>query len=59
MTKKDYELIAAALAEARPPPHEHLQDVRWEKIVRTLAVTFKYDNPKFNIAEFCAKCGGR
>lgn len=59
MTKKDYELIAAALAESRPKPNEHVQDVAWEKVVRTLAITFKYDNPKFDIGKFCAACGGR
>lgn len=58
MTRKDYVLLAVALAATRPAKSEHMQDVQWEKDVRGIAVALKRDNSAFDLARFCTACGG-
>lgn len=57
MTRKDYILIAKALAASRPPGVDH--DRVWENTVRTLALALKQDNQRFEIAHFTLACGER
>ena len=56
MTRKDFELIADALAAARPRPdnvlvHEH------NYIAKQLAAKLRSTNPNFDSARFLRACG--
>lgn len=58
MTRKDYETIAAALAESRPAPgwdaNKHAQ---YRTTVARLADAFKIGNARFDRARFFKACG--
>lgn len=62
MTRKDYVLIAAVLAEAGPPPMQSDEFRAGAAFARDyaahkLAAMLARDNPRFNRARFLAACG--
>lgn len=64
MTRKDYELIARAINEARYilplPADDHAADMMgatFDVIIGTLAKRLHGDNPRFDAARFVAVCG--
>jgi len=57
MTRKDYELIAAALAAASPKGCESEDAVdTWERICVLMAEALRQDNPRFDSARFFDAC---
>jgi hypothetical protein len=55
MTRKDYELMVAALTAVRA---ESASDsVSYEDICRQLTTVLQRDNPRFSIAKFLSACG--
>ena len=50
MTRKDYELIAAAI---RP----HVRLIHDTKLIDDLAYALLSDNPRFNVERFMKACG--
>ena len=65
MTKKDYELIASALASERPR-FQHPSDTKkmyqchryqWSETVRALATSLEDENVRFNRYKFIQACG--
>lgn len=60
MTRKDYELIAAALRETRETARKDLHpqaEAMWEKVCEDIAHHLHCDNPRFNDERFMAACG--
>ena len=62
MTRKDYVLIAAALAEARRQIPETGAHATWEFVAnstaaRVLAISLAQDNPRFDRKRFLKACG--
>jgi hypothetical protein len=58
MTKRDFEMIAAALRDTRPlPSREPGERVRWLEIVDTFASRLGRSNPAFDRERFTAACG--
>jgi len=57
MTKKDFELIAAALLRARKFCETDNQRRGTERAALTLADALATTNPKFDRARFLAACG--
>ena len=55
MTKKDYVLIAAALASVKPT-HTALR-TQWIMDIEALAARLATTNPRFDRARFLAACG--
>jgi len=53
MTKKDFELIAAALARCKPSA----LNTAWYNVVYALADALATTNPRFDRARFLAACG--
>ena len=54
MTRKDYELIAAAIRRVGTQP-EHYESADY--IICELIDAFKADNPRFDMARFVKACG--
>jgi hypothetical protein len=66
MTKKDFELIAGALLEARPPsgdgddnPLRRFAFERWQRTAWSVCRALASTNPRFDRGVFMAACGGR
>lgn len=60
MTKKDFELIAAAIKRAREPHAlKHLETVETvlDGLARDLAGELRQTNPKFDAVRFLRACG--
>lgn len=59
MTRKDYVLIADALAQPIRPltGHEHAMTIAWGETVRNLTRALANDNPRFDRARFLKACG--
>jgi hypothetical protein len=57
MTKKDFELIASALRQARPDPYAMDKYHGWREAVEQLAVALTTTNPRFDVAVFKAAAG--
>lgn len=63
MTRKDYELIAAAIKEAKPllPPvadyAETTRQLGWQTTAHAVAEALARDNPRFDRERFLAACG--
>lgn len=62
MTKRDFELIAAALKSARPPAHLQepelaLVDLSLDNLARDFADRLKATNAQFNRDKFLRACG--
>jgi len=67
MTRKDYELIAQVLKQAKPMlpdnPNRHDkiifggEDECWNDIIRRFGITLSRDNPQFKISKFEKACG--
>lgn len=62
MSRKDYELIAAALKQSQPTrswhpelPKSELQ-AQWDLDVRTIANALAVDNPRFDFRRFLLAC---
>jgi hypothetical protein len=59
MTRKDFELIARAMAETRPPagsPFTAELREQWEKDILALARMCEAQNPRFNRQKFREAC---
>jgi hypothetical protein len=52
MTKKDYELLAAALRQAFPMLDNDDQRMQWAVCVGAVAAALAKDNPRFNPEKF-------
>lgn len=64
MTRKDYELIAAALRRSQPSLALPLKEGvaaqgAWSRVVEEVAVTLFASNPNFNSDRFIDACTGR
>ena len=62
MTKKDFELIAAALLAVKPTeenPARACCHVKWAQTVEVMANRLKLTNPRFNRYSFIAACKGK
>lgn len=58
MTKKDYELIAAAFAEARDEMADHPGRIAGSaQVARRLASALRSTNPRFDRDRFLTACG--
>lgn len=58
MTRKDYQAIAATIAEAKEArPGSSTPEATREYIANRLADALAADNPRFNRAKFLAACG--
>lgn len=58
MTRKDYELIAGAIAEARDEMVDHPGRVAGSaQVARRLGSALARDNPRFDRAGFLKACG--
>ena len=59
MTRKDYVLIAEALARPIKPVigHEHAMKIAWEEACANVADALAKDNPRFDRARFLRACG--
>lgn len=57
MTRKDYELIAAAIKATKPPSHHQAADQQHEWTASTLADALGRDNPRFDRERFIKACG--
>jgi hypothetical protein len=55
MTRKDYELMVAALTAVRAESSS--DSVSYEGICRQLTTVLQRDNPRFNRDRFLAACG--
>jgi hypothetical protein len=55
MTRKDYEVLAQALKNAAPMgcQSEDAHDT-WARTVAAVAKALQQDNPRFDVAKFCA-----
>lgn len=58
MTRKDYELIAAAFRKSRPARRDHdpERDVQWKVDVLNIAEKLRSDNSRFNTDRFVEAC---
>ena len=56
MTRKDYEVVAEALAEARPDPLDVDQVKQWQRDVVAIAAALIDENPRFNQDRFLDAC---
>jgi len=56
MSQKDYIILAAALASARPPDSHGAQMLRWQLVRNAISRALKNDNPKFNESLFQKAC---
>lgn len=58
MTKKDYIILARALAHTRPNPLTEVQanSEQWRKDVKSVAQALAANNPRFNIVKFIKAC---
>lgn len=60
MTRKDFEFIAATLAEVKPFPEMGPErTAQWADTCRQFMVKLALANPQFNAARFLAACGVR
>lgn len=58
MTRKDYQLIAAALYRARPTEASGaLEVLQWVSDSLSIADALQADNPRFDRRRFLAACG--
>jgi hypothetical protein len=57
MTRKDYILIANAIATARKVELANAVLVSVEHLANTLATELEIENPRFNRATFLTACG--
>lgn len=57
MTKKHYEMIAAAFAATKPEGRTAYHEEQWKYDVVALADVLERDNPRFDCARFYAACG--
>lgn len=59
MTKKDFQLIASALADARKQAqHGTMRKELWNYTVTHMVAALQSTNPRFDAARFVAACGG-
>jgi len=58
MTKKDFILIAAALAKAMPPTDNAPAYDAWAETVYQMSETLATTNPRFKVDTFEAACWG-
>jgi len=56
MTKRDYELIAQALADARPSRFLQLRHDQWHEDVTRIVVALRVINPRFDHERFITWC---
>ena len=57
MTKKDYELFAMHLKNARKHELKSLTDAQFESVVEVIAAIFGCDNRTFSMYKFVKACG--
>lgn len=57
MTRKDYELIAAALKDARLPDPSSQHAIQHELCCKDVAYALQSDNPRFDRTRFLKACG--
>lgn len=61
MTRKDFELIAAAIRDSRPhaygAPHERVETVQFDRTATEVAIALSETNPRFDRGRFLAACG--
>lgn len=56
MTRRDYILIAKALADTRPNCGNRTMEDQWEHDVQHMATALLNTNPRFDRARFVAAC---
>lgn len=57
MTKKDFELIAAALNQSRPSPYDGDKFDQWVYVVEDMVSKLRTTNDRFNSERFRTACG--
>lgn len=56
MTKKDYVLIASALARVKPEKVDERGQDQWTLCVKSIATALAHDNDRFDGGLFVAAC---
>ena len=58
MSKKDYEVLAAALRSSKPDAKRKAALEQWEKDVDAISKACGNDNPRFDYGRFARACRG-